>query len=490
MPAGFYSDEASIGYDAFSILHTGRDFHGNSWPLFFESIGEWKDPIYIYASVPGIALFGLNEFATRLPAALSGLLTVLALFLVARELFSEELALLASAFLAVSPWALQFSRVAFEAAVLPALFLFALWFFLMGLRDPRLWIAASALFALCLYSYGTGRLFVPLFLVALLLIFRVELIAAKKQLVIPAVIFLLLSLPLIITVLFSPEVMFSRMNRISIFALGHSPFEFLDNYVQYLSAEFLFYRGDANLRHSPPGYGQLLWFSAPLLLAGIAACLLSFDKRSKLLFAWLILFPVTAALTFEGSPHAIRSIVGIGLFELFAVAGAAWLFDLTRRLAGHRIAIMSGFLFLLLAGANAFIFTGDYFSKYPAQSSVWFESGLGDAFKFVGQRQGEYDYVVLTPRLDKAWIYAAFYLGIEPELVQKGDYGKIIQCNPSSCDLRGRLLLLERISEPEHISQSGQNVLLLTVKNAAGRDAFKLEEKTGLCNPCLQDQLS
>ncbi len=351
VPAGFYSDEASIGYDAFSILHTGRDFHGNSLPLFFESFGEWKNPIYIYASVPSIALFGLNEFATRLPAALFGLLAVLALFLVAKELFSEELALLASAFLAVSPWALQFSRVAFEA------------------------------FALCLYSYGAGRLFVPLFLVALLFIFRADLIAKKKQLVIPAVIFLLLSLPLVITALFSPEVVFSRVNKIGIFAQGHSPFEFLDNYVQYFSAEFLFYRGDANLRHSPPGYGQLLWFSAPLLPAGIAACLLSFDKRNKLLFAWLLLFPVTAALTFEGSPHAIRSIVGVGLFELFAAAGATLLFGLARRLAGQRIAIMSGLLFILLAGANAFMFTSDYFSKYPSRSAAWFESGLGDAFK-------------------------------------------------------------------------------------------------------------
>ncbi len=467
VPAGFYIDEASIGYDAYSILHTGKDFHGHPLPLFFESFGEWKNPVYIYATVPSVAIFGLNVFATRLPAALFGLLAVLALFLVARELFNEKLALVAGTFLAVSPWALQFSRVAFEAATLPALFLFALWCFLKGFRSSRWWMASAAFFALCLYSYGVARLFIPLFLLVLLWIYRKELFTSKKQLVLPLAIFLLLSLPLIITMLFSPRVLFAHAGAVSIFAAGHSPSEFLGNYLQYFSADFLFHKGDANLRHSPPGYGQLLWFLVPLMLAGIVAGLLSRDKKSKLLFAWLLLFPVTAALTYEGSPHAIRSIVGVGLFELFAVAGAALLFALAKRLAGQKIAVIAGLVFLLLAGANVWMFTNDYFSKYPAQSASWFDSGLSDTFERVKQIQGEYDYVVLSPRIYQAKIYAAFYLGIPPELVQAGNYGKIIQCEPSACGVKGRLLFLERAEE----KKTGCYFIF---KDAAGKEAFML----------------
>ncbi|MDF1532767.1 MAG: hypothetical protein SCH66_14890 [Methanolobus sp.] len=205
------------------------------------------------------------------------------------------------------------------------------------------------------------------------------------------------------------------------------------------------------------------------MLAGIVAGLLSLDKKSKLLFAWLLLFPVTAALTYEGSPHAIRSIVGVGLFELFAAAGAVLLFAHAKRLAGHKIAVMAGCMFLLLAGANVWMFSSDYFSKYPEQSAAWFDSGLGDTFESVKLKQGEYDYIVLSPRIYQAKIYAAFYLGIPSELVQAGDYGKIVQCELSSCGLKGRILFLER-------AQETQKCCYILFKDAAGKEAFKLYE--------------
>ncbi|MCE8428633.1 MAG: glycosyltransferase family 39 protein [Candidatus Methanoperedens sp.] len=469
VPAGFYLDEASIGYDAFSILQTGKDFHGHVLPLFFESFGEWKNPVYIYATVPSIAIFGLNVFATRLPAALFGVLAVFALFLVAKELFDEKLALLASTFLAFSPWALQFSRIAFEAAALPALFLFAFWFFLKGLQDPRSWNISAALFALCMYSYGAARLFIPLFLAALLWIFRAELIVDRKKLMAPIAIFIFLCIPLLLTGLLSPAVLFYRAGAVSILAPGHSLYEFPGNYVQYFSLKFLFIEGDANLRHSPPGYGQFLWFLAPLMIAGIVAGLYSHNKKSKLLFSWLFLFPVAAALTYEGSPHAIRSIAGVGLFELLGAAGAALLFAMTKRLAGMKIAVIAGFLFLLLSCANVWMFTGDYFTKYPAQSAAWFDDGLSDTFEHVKQIQGDYDHIVLSPEIYQAKMYAAFYLGIPPRMVQTGDYGKIVQCSHSSCGLKGRLLLLERVEEPT-INDS-----FFIARDAAGKEAFKLE---------------
>ena len=470
VPPGFYLDEASIGYDAFSVLQTGKDFHGHSLPFFFESFGEWKNPIYIYATVPSVALFGLDVFATRLPAALFGFLAVFALFLVARELFNEKIALLACAFLAVSPWALQFSRIAFEATALSVFFLFGLWFFLKGLHDPRYWIASAAFFALCLYTYAAARLFIPLFIIALIWIFRTELITAKKQMIIPVGVFLLISLPTIVILLFFPEILFSRANVVGIWTHGHSPFEFFSNYLQYFSPKFLVFEGDGNLRHSPPGYGMLLWFLIPLLLTGIAVCLRSCDKNCRILFAWLLLFPVIAALTYEGSPHAIRSITGVGIFELFAAVGTIWLYGLIKRQDNQKITIIAVLLFLLLAGTNVCMFSSDYFSKYPISSAAWFDSGLKDTFEIVKQEQEKYDYIVLSPKIFKAKMYATFYLCLPPVQVQDGDYGKIVQCDLSSCGLKGKLLLVKRANEP----QEGE--VLFLIKNVAGYDAFKLEK--------------
>ena len=72
-PPALYWDEASLGYNAYSILKTARDEHGEFMPLSrFIAFGDYKPSGYIYASVPFIALFGLNEFSIRFASALAG----------------------------------------------------------------------------------------------------------------------------------------------------------------------------------------------------------------------------------------------------------------------------------------------------------------------------------------------------------------------------------------------------------------------------------
>src|SRR5438045_55882 len=73
IPVSVYWDEASIGYNAFSILHDGRDEWGKFLPIHFRAFGEFKLPVYIYSVVPAVAIFGLNELAVRIPAVLYSL---------------------------------------------------------------------------------------------------------------------------------------------------------------------------------------------------------------------------------------------------------------------------------------------------------------------------------------------------------------------------------------------------------------------------------
>ena len=98
VPNGFYSDEASIGYNAYSILKTGKDEHGMLLPLYFKAFGEYKNPVYIYSAIPFIKIFGLNEFAVRLTSALFGTLTVLFTYFLAKELFHKRVGLWAALF--------------------------------------------------------------------------------------------------------------------------------------------------------------------------------------------------------------------------------------------------------------------------------------------------------------------------------------------------------------------------------------------------------
>ena len=80
-------DEVALGYDAYSILKTGRDQFGKFMPVTFRSLDDYKPPIYEYATVPSVAIFGLTPFAVRLPSALSGIGMVFVLFFFSKLIF-------------------------------------------------------------------------------------------------------------------------------------------------------------------------------------------------------------------------------------------------------------------------------------------------------------------------------------------------------------------------------------------------------------------
>ncbi len=115
-PDSLIIDEAHYGYIAYSILNTGKDEHGISYPIVFKGFGDYKLPAQVYALVPAIKFFGLNNFSTRFPAALSGVLLVLIVYLLFREWqFSKKAAFFASLITIVSPWSFILSRFAYEA---------------------------------------------------------------------------------------------------------------------------------------------------------------------------------------------------------------------------------------------------------------------------------------------------------------------------------------------------------------------------------------
>ena len=137
IPNGLEWDEVALGYDAYSILHTARDQFGTFLPNHFRSLDDWKPPLYVYSAVPAVALFGLTEFATRLPAAVYGIAAVLLTYFLVKELFgsssrSTRIALLSSFFLAISPWHLQFSRAAFETNLSVTVTIAAVFAFIKG----------------------------------------------------------------------------------------------------------------------------------------------------------------------------------------------------------------------------------------------------------------------------------------------------------------------------------------------------------------------
>ena len=84
-------DEAAIGYNAYSLLSTGKDEFGKTFPLVFRSFNDYKPPLYIYLTMPSIAIFGLNTWSVRLPSALMGILAVIGTYYLVVELLKSQI---------------------------------------------------------------------------------------------------------------------------------------------------------------------------------------------------------------------------------------------------------------------------------------------------------------------------------------------------------------------------------------------------------------
>ena len=170
VPPGVNRDEASIGYTAYSLMHTAKDEYGKFLPISFESFGDWKLPLYIYTTIPFVKIFGLSELAVRLPSAIAGVMSVVAIYYLAKLLFtSETLALLASLVLAIMPWHIHISRVESEAITAVLFTILGSICYLLAIKKKSLMplILSAIIFSLTYYTYHGNHVFTSLLLFGL-----------------------------------------------------------------------------------------------------------------------------------------------------------------------------------------------------------------------------------------------------------------------------------------------------------------------------------
>jgi 4-amino-4-deoxy-L-arabinose transferase-like glycosyltransferase len=402
VPNGLINDEASSGYDAYALSQTGRDQFGTLLPMFARSFGDYDEASYRYLTIPSVNFFGLNEFAVRLPAALAGILTVWVFFLLVKEWFGPPRALLAAFFLAISPWHIQFSRIGLRAILLPLMFCLGLLFFLKALKKPGYLIISSLLFIASLYTYSAGRIFIPLFLLGLAILYNREL-KIKPTLTLSALIIFLTGMVFLAFFWISPHGM-ARAQA----TLGWNPLKHMINYTTYFSPFFLFFQGGPNLICSLLHMGHLYRFEIFTVLAGLAGLILGLDnKGNKLICIWLVLYPIPAALT--QSVHGGRALLGGPLFALLSASGVFALMNLMQE-KWKRLALFAGIMFL--AVASAVVYGHAYFWDYPIYSARAWDYGWREAMAFARQ-----DTAAIV-KVSNAYICVLFYTGVEPSQAQ------------------------------------------------------------------------
>lgn len=456
-------DEASIGYNAYSLLKTGADEYGNFLPLSIRSFGDYKPPVYIYLDTLSILIFGLNETGVRFPSAVFGFLSVIVIYFLVKQVFKdyendkkEQLALISAFFWGVSPWSLQFSRTAYEGNI--GLFFFMLGFllFLKALKNPKAAVFSIISFSLSVYSYHSFVLVVPLFILFCLLFFRKEVFTNIKYYIFALIVGFLFAIP-VASSFVSTSGSSSRLSMVSIFESGdilNDSIKQLEydrlkgdeigalfdnrrivyfltvakNYFDHWNPDFLFFHGDGGNQHHAVNMGMLYLWELPFILMGVYYLLQKRTKSSLLILAAFLIAPLPSSFS-TGTPHPVRAIAMAPFFSIFSALGVILALQKISNIKYQILKIRIKYLILSLVFLffifNFFYYIHKYYVHTPIEYSDWWQYGNKEALSYAKSLERKYEKIIYTYKYDQPYIYYLFYNKIDPLWYQKNwDYLK------------------------------------------------------------------
>lgn len=440
-------DEVSLAWNAYSITSTGRDEYGQFIPVILRSFDDYKPALYAYLSIPSVSLLGLTVEAVRFPSAFFGILTVLGTFFLVKNLFKRnDLALVSSFLLAISPWHIQFSRIAFESNVGVAFNLFAVLFFVLGIKKPVFLFGSAVFAALNIYVYQGEKVFTPLIFLALAIIFRKEILKVNiKYLILSIFLGLIIVLPMLLNLILDKNAL-GRARGVSIFTepyphilaqrlvvdqdrgdyLGYVfdnrrvyfAKNVISGYLSHFDLNWLFTKGDI-ARHHAPNMGLMYLIELPFLLIGLYFLIFGkYDKKIKsLIICWILIAPISASIT-SGVPHAVRTLNFLPMPQILTAIGLISSIEYFRR---------SKFNFLFIGILIAFFifnftyFLNQYFVQQNYLNAKEWQFGYKDMLNDFSNISKGYKKIVVSnqPPMDQSYMFFLFYLKYDPALYQK-----------------------------------------------------------------------
>ena len=514
-PVSLYWEEAALGYDAYSILNTGRDFHGNSWPtVAFESFGDWKPSGYFYATALSEFFLSLNELAVRLPSALAGIGIVLIGILMAKEFFDKDkkysswIVIATGVVIAISPWALQFSRAGFEANLAAFFSCLGILFLFKGQKKGFYFLPAVISLVISLYSYHSVRLFIPLLCLAYLIVFWKRIIKQWSWVLISGIVGAVLIMPIVLKIgdpelthRFQETSAFTEvmpiieinqlreaegntlLSRIIHHRYWHNGGIFLKNFTSHFNPNYLFIHGDGNLRHSTGQMGIFYPIDSIFLLLGLAFIVRKPTKKTIFLILWWLLALVPASLT-KAIPHSLRTLLALPAPQMIVAYGLIKAFpSFNKSLSSW---LRNGLMIVVLGSLVLFSwrYLYDYFGHYSYRSSCDWQDGYKEMVKYVFENRNKYDKIFITRQLGRPSIYYFFYNQIDPQIVQadeeKADkdqgerlsFENIVFGSPGLIKKKNNQRFLLVSGEKEEFE--GQ--LLKEIQNQKGEIVFKIKE--------------
>jgi 4-amino-4-deoxy-L-arabinose transferase-like glycosyltransferase len=374
-PPGLSIDEAMDGVNAQNAAQTGQ------FKVYYPE-DNGREGLYVNSLALAFKYHLLPDtspWSVRMPAAVTGVLTVLGVYLLATELFTGSIALLSAFLLATSFWHINFSRIGFRAILAPFCLSWAMYFLLKAFRgnSPRngalrgakgaancilYAMAGGVFFGLGFYTYIAFRI-APLLLPVPILFFRKE-PAVWKCAAFFLIVTFLVALPIGWYYLHHPADFLGRIAQVS-FTRTTTPLAVAARNT-YKTALMFNWRGDRNWRHNVSREPQLYWPVGICFILGMIIGAAAFLKRNSGLAAgdsrfaflftivWLILGALPAILSDAGIPHALRAILMLVPAVIFAAVGAFWIYGRLAAKLDARCMMAVTACFLAFLGAAAY----------------------------------------------------------------------------------------------------------------------------------------
>jgi len=425
VPPGLYQDEAYDGLDALDIL-------AGSHPVYFPA-NNGREPLYMYAAAAGVAAFGRTPLAERLPAAMFGTLLIAATYAMARALYSQRVGLFAAAGVAITFWPLALSHIGLRAGSLPLFSALSLASAAWGWRLPRgsrrrlAWLGAGGvLLGLAFYTYLAAR-FVPLALLAFLIfwyIARRSTFPQFRELAafgLPAV---LVALPLALDSIWQPEILFSRVDQVSILSptINHGDLWGTLFHNLFAAAGMFVLRGDSIARHNLPGRPVFDPILGLAFVVGLGLALAGAWRRRPALALPLIWTAAMLAPTVlaEDTPHFLRAVGVLPVIFIFPALALEAVWVWAGRSAGRWRAATPLLMAAALAASLAWT-VRDYFGAYAnsPDTAYLFQSAATELAQSADSylRSGSGRQLLLDQRFWDGFASVRYLLPVQPGLM-------------------------------------------------------------------------
>lgn len=422
LPLSLNRDEAALGYNAWAISTAGIDEWGSKHPVMFKSFGDYKLPGYIYSLSAFIKVFGVSEVVVRLPSLLAGISTIFLVYFLARKAsYSKNSSLFIAAAISVSPWAIFYSRVGFEANLGLSLFLLSM------ILIPSKKICQSILglftYIFSILTYNTPLMIFPLLIIWIFINspkkLKIKSYVFSTLIVIISLLWMLAIRPLItqksgITVFSDPYItnlqasQYSQSDTFIKKIINHKftyPLGIIaKNTINTLTPKFLVISGGENPWHSLPATGHIYWVTYVLFVISVFGIRKKSSGTKKIFLpSLLVLFGLVPAIITSDAPHATRSlIVFVGITFFSAIY---W----------EKMKKISKNLIILILLLETSLYAYKYFVLFPQNHSFMWHVGLKEAIVEANQKYPDETINITVPE-NQPYIYTLLYDQTNPQV--------------------------------------------------------------------------